>query len=200
MLNNNLLRSLHRDLGYLFIGVTLIYSVTGFILSARGLGWFKEEYSFKTILERNVAIENFKENLIYEAEKGKLDYIYTTETQKALKININRLSFIKKENNRLYFEYAQNLKIIYNVIDGKTDIYYKAYPPYIEIFIRSHLSTNNNIWYYLAMIYSIVLAFFAFSGIVIVRGKHSFKKRGVYLTAIGVFTIFIFLYFSFYNG
>lgn len=200
MFNNNLLRSLHRDLGYFFIGVTLIYSITGFILSARGLGWFKEEYSFKTILERNVAIENFKENLVYEAEKGKLAYIYTTETQKALKIHINRLSFIKKEDNRLYFAYAQNLKIIYNVLDGKTDIYYKAYPPYIEILIRSHLSTNDNVWYYLAMVYSIILAFFALSGIFIVKGKYGFKKRGVYLTLIGVLTIFMFIYFSFYSG
>lgn len=197
---NNLLRSLHRDLGYFFIGVTLIYSISGFILSVRGLGWFKEEYTFKTMINKNIAIENFQKVLISEAKKGKLDYIYTTETKKIVEININRLSFRKKEENILYFKYAKNLNIAYNTLSGATDIYYKAYPPYIEIFIRSHLSTNDNVWFYLSMTFSIVLAFLAISAIFMVKGKYGFKRRGIYLTTFGILTIFVFMYFSFYTN
>jgi hypothetical protein len=200
MSNNNLLRSLHRDLGYFFIGVTLIYAITGFILSARGLGWFKEEYSFKTIITQNIAIENFQKVLISEAKAGKLNYIYTTETKKVVERNIKRLVFTKKENNTLYFEYKTKIRIQYNITSGVVDVYYKAYPPYLEIFISSHLSTNNYIWFYLAMAYSIALAFFAISGIFIVKGKYGFKKRGIYLTTMGILTVFVFIYFSFYTN
>lgn len=200
MTNNNLMRSLHRDLGYFFIGVTLIYSITGFILSVRGLGWFKEEYIFKTVISNNIKIENFQKVLLSEAKVGKLDSIYTPETAKVVERNIKRLVFTKKENNTLSFEYKTKIRIQYNISSGVVDVYYKAYPPYLEIFISSHLSTNNNIWFYLAMVYSLVLAFFAISGVFIVKGKYGFKKRGIYLTSIGILTVFIFIYLSFYTN
>jgi hypothetical protein len=65
------------------------------------------------------------------------------------------------------------------------------------MFISSHLSTNNKAWYYLAMVYSVVLAFFALSAIVMVKGKYGFKKRGLSLMLAGILTVGFFLFISF---
>lgn len=195
----SLSRNLHRDLGYFFIGITLIYAITGFVLSARGLGWFKNEYRFTTTIEKNIPIEDFKSVLLEEARDGKLDYIYSTETAKVVQRNINRLVFMDKKGDILVFGSRKNFLINYNPIDGKAEVYYKAYPKYLQLFITAHLATNNYVWYYLAMIYSVVLAFFAISAIYIVKGKYGFRKRGALLTTLGVLTVFIFVYISFYS-
>jgi hypothetical protein len=196
----NLARSLHRDLGYFFIGITLIYAITGFVLSVRGLGWFKEEYIFKTMLTQNIQIENFKEKLIIEAKAGKLDEIYSIETAKTVERNINRMGFIDKTGDTLLFKYKERLIINYDQISGQTNVYYKAYPKYLQLFISAHLATNNYVWYYLAMIYSVVLAFFAISAIFIVKGKYGFKRRGLALCLAGIILVLIFIYFSFYSS
>ena len=193
---SNISRSLHRDLGYFFIGITLIYAITGFVLSARGLGWFKYEYNFQTNIAKNIASENFKEKLINETKDGKLDYIYKLGTKDVVLRNIKRLTFTKNENKTLYFDYKY-MHVVYNQSSGSTDIKYKSYPTFLQIFISSHLATNNKAWYYLAMIYSVVLAFFALSAIVIVKGKYGFKKRGLSLMLAGIITILIFLFLSF---
>lgn len=199
-IKKNLARSLHRDLGYFFIGITLIYAITGFVLSVRGLGWFKEEYVFKTLLTQNIQIENFKEKLISEAKAGKLDEIYASETAKTVERNINRMGFIEKTDDKLLFKYKERLIIKYDQMSGQTDVYYKAYPKYLQLFISAHLSTNNYVWYYLAMIYSVVLAFFAISAIFIVKGKYGFKKRGLVLCLAGIVVVLVFIYFSFYSS
>ncbi len=193
---SNISRSLHRDLGYFFIGITLIYAITGFILSARGLGWFKYDYNFRTNISKNISSENFKEKLISEAKGRKLDYIYKLGTKDVVEKNIKRLTFLKEENSTLYFDYKY-MHVIYNKNSGETNINYKSYPAFLQIFISSHLSTNNRAWYYLAMVYSVVLAFFALSAMVMVKGKYGFKKRGLSIMLAGIITVVIFLFFSF---
>lgn len=189
-------RSLHRDLGYFFIGITLIYAITGFILSARGLGWFKYDYNFQTNISKNISTDEFKENLISEAKNGKLDYIYKIGAKDVVEKNIKRLTFSKEENSTLYFEHKY-MHVVYNKNSGEININYKAYPALLQIFISSHLSTNNRAWYYLAMGYSVVLAFFALSAMVIVKGKYGFKKRGLTLMLVGIITVGVFLFCSF---
>jgi hypothetical protein len=193
---SNISRSLHRDLGYFFIGITLIYAITGFILSARGLGWFKYDYNFQTNISKNISSDDFKEKLITEAKNGKLDYIYKVGTKSVVEKNIKRLTFSKEENDTLYFDYKY-MHVIYNKNSGEANIDYKSYPAFLQMFISSHLSSNNRAWYYLALVYSIVLAFFALSAIVMVKGKYGFKKRGLSLMLAGILTVAIFLFFSF---
>ncbi|PLY07022.1 MAG: hypothetical protein C0625_07455 [Arcobacter sp.] len=193
---SNKARSLHRDLGYFFIGITLIYAISGFVLSARGLGWFKYDYNFQTNISKNISSDDFKEKLIEEAKDGKLDYIYKFGTKDVVKRNIKRLVFKKEENKILYFDYKY-MHINYHINSGLTNIKYNSYPAFLQLFISSHLSTNNKVWFYLAMVYSIVLAFFALSAIVMVKGKYGFKKRGLFLMLAGIITVMVFLFFSF---
>lgn len=193
---SNISRSLHRDLGYFFIGITLIYAITGFILSARGLGWFKEEYNIQTSISKNIAIEDFKKSFLLELKSEKFEDIYNLVTKDLIERRVNRLAFLDKKNDIYFFE-EKSLKIEYNFHNGNLNLNYKTYPTYLQIFISSHLSNDKKAWFYLALVYSVVLSFFAVSAMFIVKGKYGFKKRGVYLCLLGMLTIIFFLYLSF---
>ncbi len=193
---SNLSRSLHRDLGYFFLGITLVYSITGFILSVRGLGWFKKEYNFQTTIKKDIEIEEFRKILLIEAENGKLKKIYNSVTKQIINKRIKRLVFSEKKENIFYFQ-ENSLKLQYNKKDGNLAVNYKSYPSYLQLFISSHLSNDKKIWFYLALAYSFALSFFAISAIFIVKGKYGFKKRGIYFSLLGIFTIIGFIYFSY---
>lgn len=192
------MRTLHRDIGYFFIGVTLLYAITGFILSARALGWFKTEYKFSTVIEQNISKDELKIKLILEAKAGKLNKIYKKETYLSVEKNIRRLEFVEEQNNVLHFYRKNNFDVLYDKTSGLTQIKYIDYPPYLKIFIDAHKSNHEKVWFYLSMVYSFVLAFFAISSIFIVKGKYGFKRRGIYFTSLGVLTILVFIFFSFY--
>lgn len=194
---SNIARTLHRDLGYFFIGVTLLYAITGFILSVRGLGWFKEVYKFETTISQNIPIDKFKTQLLTEAKNGRLSYIYKTETKKVVKKNIKRLVFVEKQNKTLLF-HSKYLKLNYNPNTGLTHIEYKAYPAYLQVFLSAHLSSNNTPWFYMGIIYSLVLAFFAISSLFMVKGKYGFERRGIYLFGLGILSVAFFIFISFY--
>ena len=186
-------KSLHRDFGYLFIGVTIFYTFTGFVLSVRNLDWFKKDYIFQTNISKNVEAREFKEKIVKELTEGTFDIIYNPTTKNSVKGAIRKLEFIKKENRLFYFEY-RTLKIKYNQSNGKTDVMYRGFPTFLQKLINAHLASTNKIWFYMAVIYSVVLTFFAFSAVVIVTGKYGFKKRGFLFMMIGFVVMVVFLF------
>lgn len=189
----NPLRSLHRDLGYFFIGITIIYAITGFILSTRGLGWFMEKHTFTTTIEKNVKIEDIRDRVFININQNNILNQYDKEFQDLVKEKIKRVLFKKRENDIYHFG-TRGLRIQYNVNNGVTEIKYRGYYLFLEKFISAHKTKNDTAWFYISLIYSIVLAFFAISSIFMIKGKYGFKKRGVYLFTLGIATISIFLY------
>lgn len=187
-------KSLHRDFGYFFIGVTIFYTFTGFILSVRNLDWFKKDYIFQTNISKNIEVKEFKERIVKELTEGKFDTIYNPTTKNSVKGAIRKLKFIKEKKRLFYFEYS-TLKIKYNQNSGETDVIYRGFPTFLQKLINAHLASSNKIWFYMAVIYSIVLTFFALSAVVIVTGKYGFKKRGFLFMMVGfvAMTVFLFL-------
>ena len=49
------MRSLHRDLGYFVIGLTLIYALSGIVLSGRGLGWLEQDFKSQAVINQNIS-------------------------------------------------------------------------------------------------------------------------------------------------
>ncbi|WP_461633714.1 PepSY-associated TM helix domain-containing protein [Labilibaculum euxinus] len=173
---NKSIRSLHRDLGYLFIGLTLIYAVSGVLL----------------ILKKNEKDPSYKEIVL----------------EKKAKPNLSPKEF------KLYFQnHFKDLPKLTQVIpaNGIYNIYIKGglgeyYPNNGKVLLTTYKKVPvykfvNDIHYNsgkrfssIAIIYAIVLIFFAISGAVMVKGKNGFKKRGIWLMMIG-FIIPVLLYF-----
>ena len=73
---SNKIRSLHRDLGYFVIGLTLIYAITGIVLSGRGLGWFKVEFKDSAVIEKNISKDSFNEEFKKVVLQGKVKEVF----------------------------------------------------------------------------------------------------------------------------
>ncbi|MFW6275692.1 MAG: PepSY-associated TM helix domain-containing protein [bacterium] len=75
------------------------------------------------------------------------------------------------------------------------EVYYEIYKkrPVITSLNQLH---NNQIkgWIYIADIYAFLLTFLAISGLVMVKGKNGFFKRGVWLVALGIFVVILFAF------
>ncbi|RXJ96118.1 hypothetical protein CRV00_02740 [Malaciobacter molluscorum] len=171
------LRNWHRDLGYFVIGITIIYSLTGIMLTLRDLHIFEKEYVTIEKIDATKKIENEIKNKFKEK----------IETLKVIENNDKYIKYqaSKKEGKKVltYFKDTNEAKLI--TVD---------YPPYIKPFIQAHKSKSKDKWSYLALAYSTILLFLAISAIFMVKGKYGFKKRGIYLTLGGVLLVVVFLY------
>jgi len=188
------MRSLHRDLGYFTIGLTLIYALSGIVLSARGLGWFKQKLNNQIIMKTQIQNKEFNKVFIDVIKKGQLPIIFPENSYRHL--NRLHLKIVKEDHNIIHFNAWKSLNIFYNTQSGITNVSFKKYPQAIEIFLDAHKASHESAWFYLAMFYSVVLSFFAISAMFMVKGKYGFKRRGMYLMAAGITVVIGFLVIS----
>jgi len=189
------MRSLHRDLGYFTIGLTLIYALSGIVLSVRGLGWFKQEIHTQIVMSSNISKETFNKKFIEEIKKGNLSLVFQKKMYPKIEKRL-RLKLEEETLNTSIFTAWRALKVTYNSDNGITDVVYKDYPKAVKIFLDAHKASHESAWFYLAMFYSVVLSFFAISAMFMVKGKYGFKKRGVYLMLAGIVVVIAFLLIS----
>lgn len=187
------IRSLHRDLGYFVIGLTLIYAITGIILSGRGLGWFKQEYKSQAVVQKEISKKDFQKEFLKIVFAGKVAEVFPEDSHGMVKKHL-RLKLVKESSDELYFRAWRTLKVKYNPNDGKLIVTNLGYPSYIELFIEAHKAAHDNAWFYLAIVYSVILSFLAISSFWMLKGKNSFKNRGVYFMLAGFVVVAIFLY------
>ena len=189
---SNTVRSLHRDLGYFVIGLTLIYAITGIILSGRGLGWFKQEIKSEIVIEQNISSKDFNKKFIQVVKEGKLLEIFPEDSYSSVEKHL-KLKQTKVEENISYYQAWRSLKIKYDKSTGNTLVKYKGYPFVVEVFVEAHKASHESAWFYLAIIYSVILSFLAISSFWMVKGKNGFKRRGVYFMLAGFVVVGIFL-------
>lgn len=187
------IRSLHRDLGYFVIGLTLIYTITGIVLSGRGLGWFKVEFKDSLVIEKNISKDRFNDEFKKIVLQGKVKEIFDESSYANVKKHL-KLKLIKKEDEVLHFNAWRTLNIKYEQTSGNLDVRYKGYPVALEVFVHAHKAKHDSAWFYLAIIYSVILSFLAISSFWMVKGKNGFKRRGIYFMLAGFAVVAVFLY------
>jgi len=190
----NTMRSLHRDLGYFVIGLTLIYALSGILLSGRALGWLEQEYNIIKVMSLNIEKNKVLKNLDKELKEGQFDNMPASILKDASR-SLRHYKF-KNEKDNIFIYKARKNTITYNHKTGEIRYLLRAHPPWIKQFIVAHKASHNNVWFYLAILYSIILSFLAISAMFMVKGKMGFKKRGVYFMLAGFLVIFAFLYFA----
>lgn len=192
---SNIMRSLHRDLGYFVIGLTLIYTITGIVLSGRALGWLEQTYVIEKNLSKNISKKEFTKQLEISLKVLDIKNDIPISIIKSASKNIKYFKFLEEKDNILYFK-ARSNNINYNTKSGNVIYKYISYPPYLKSVISAHKATHEKLWFYLAILYSIILSFLAISAIFMVKGKFGFKKRGIYFMLAGIFLVLIFLFIS----
>ncbi len=175
---------IHRDLGYLCFGLTIIYAISG--VAVNHIDIWNPSYSIERIqsqLEKPVAAEQLGRDTIFEilAELG--------ET------GLYKNSFRPDPQPLQIFVEGNTLTV--NLNTGGV-LQEKVTPrPVLRQMNFLHLNHPKKLWSWFADLYAIFLGALAVTGLFVLRGKKGISGRGAWLTTTGILLplLFLWLYF-----
>lgn len=164
-------RNLHRDLGYLFIGLTLIYGISGIAVILRHID-INIVYNETKIEKQLPANLSQKELFSYWSEQKerlpRLSRVRPTPKDK------NMYAVRVKKGTGFYYKDSGKLKLsVYRtnkLVKFVNDIHYNV----------------GGKFTWLGLTYAGMLIFFAISGAIIVKGRNSFMRRGIWFMLVGI--------------
>jgi hypothetical protein len=171
-------RATHRDLGYFFFFMSLIYGISGIAINHIG---------------------DWNPNFIVTQKTIKLENPIGTDITKQEVIELLR-AYDEDENfKNYYFPNPYTLKIFLNggsaLIDvetGNGSIERMRRRPIFKEF--NYLHYNPVVWWtWFSDAYALGLVILAFTGLFIVRGKNGITRRGAWITAAGIIIPILFL-------
>ncbi|MCF8231360.1 MAG: PepSY-associated TM helix domain-containing protein [Bacteroidales bacterium] len=172
-------RATHRDLGYFFFGVTLIYAISGIALNH--LDDFNPNYSV------------INSNYIFEEQLDK------KEVTKAKTLEWLSKAGYKDQYKKHYFPdnhtvkiFLKNGSMIVDLQSGEGNLELLEKRPLLYEFNYLHYNPIKW-WTYFSDIYCVALILIAITGLFIVRGKNGIKRRGAILTIAGIIIPVIFI-------
>lgn len=172
-------RSLHRDIGYLSIGFTIIFALSGLALNHRD-DW-NPNYNI-TRVAKSVKLEApTDEDILREAKT--LFGIQTT-LKGSFWVNPNELKmFFPHETTVIYFK-------------DKNEFLYEDIKPRFLLrgFNGLHVNELKSYWIVASDIYSVFLLYLALSALFMVKGRKGILGRGGILAIIGIIIPAIFFF------
>lgn len=165
------LRTIHRDVGYLIVGLTFVYAVSGIAFNHIG-SW---DPNFKQVVKTT-----------------RLEGPYPTSEDDLVEKIIGR-SRIAKENIQAYF-YDSDTIFELAMIDGSARLdtrtgtltISRAAPRFfLRVANWLHYNRAKAAWTYFADMYAVMLLFLAISGAFMLKGRKGFIGRGAILILIG---------------
>ena len=162
-----LLRIIHRDLGFLVVGITLIYGISGILLNHLGT----TDPAFRT---EKTALQ-FQPNL-NEAELAETWNVDKNRPQ------LKRVSRIDESNLRLFLDAGIG---IYSTSDGS--LHYERHKKRALIYWMNRLHYNKvKGWTPVADFYAGALILLAITGLFIVKGKKGLAGSGKWYLLAGI--------------
>jgi len=175
-------RILHRDIGYFFIGTTLIYGLSGIALNH--MSDWNPNYS--------VEVKNFKTTINLEKTPSIKENILQLLDEVDHRKNYKKHYY--RNTNQLKIFLKGGSSIIVNVNNGKGYAeYLKKRPIFYEV---NYLHYNpNRIWTWFSDVYAAALILFAVTSFFMVKGKKGITGRGGIYAALGILIPLLFLLF-----
>jgi hypothetical protein len=162
----------HRDLGYLFFGASVIYALSGISLNH---------------------IKDWNPNYIVETSVE-----YTDLTHEIGINDENVLSFLERINEKGNFKkyyypnenslkiFIKNGSILVDINTGEAQLEKLSRRPIFHQFNYLHYNHSKKLWTWFADIYAVALLLLALGGLFMIKGKKGITGRGAWLTAIGI--------------
>lgn len=174
---------IHRDLGYFFVGMTIIYGLSGIALNH---------------------IDDWNPSYIVNNEEIEIstdDYSKKIDTSEALNI-MSEFNIDTNEYKSHYYPKTEEVKIF--IEEGSIRIDMNSGEGKIETMRRRPVFHSVNflhynpgkLWKWFADIFSASLIILAITGMFVLRGKKGIKRRGAILVSTGIVIplILLFLY------
>lgn len=175
---------IHRDLGYLCVGLTIIYAVSGVAVNH---------------------VQDWNPNYIVEKKERQIEPIAITDTISSATVLDILKNLGEKKTFKNYFRpdsqtvqiFLERSTVYVNLKTGRVIQETVKNRPILREMNFLHLNHPKKLWTWFADIYAISLALLAITGIFVIKGKKGIKGRGKWLVSIGVVLPIIFLLFYF---
>lgn len=161
---------LHRDVGYVVVGLTLIYAISGVAVN------HIEDWNPNYAIEREVKT--------FEAF-GPLDRDATIARLVAVLALEEPLDAFRRTPTDVELVY-EGWSVRADVAAGRATIERPVPRPVLIQFNDLHLNRVKGFWTWIADAYAIALCFMAISGMFVLRGRTGITGRGKWLVAAGV--------------
>lgn len=182
--------SLHRDIGFVCLGLTLVYAISGVAVNHHH-HW---DYNRSTTIETTTIGDPAA--LLGAQRAGVSPGVIARKEEKRLVEQICRA--LKREDRprkafwrgpdrlSLFFGRADRDVVDYSPARGQAVSVQRSDRPLLRQLNRLHLNEGKGAWTYFADLYAVALAFLAISGVLIVRGRLGLLGRGGLLLLVGV--------------
>jgi hypothetical protein len=174
---NNLL---HRDLGYLFFGLTIIYVISGISLNHKH-NWNPNYVQNKQILSISPVSETSP--LSEERIRRITDELGVTSTVK---------STFQPEPGRLQI-FLEEGNVSVDLNSGQAELETIRERRILKELNYLHINGPRSVWTYVSDLYALILGLLAVTGLFVLKGKKGFSGRGKWLTLLGIVIPIIFL-------
>jgi hypothetical protein len=161
---------LHRDIGYLVVGLTIVYGVSGVAVNH---------------------VADWNPSYTQEEREFSIDPITATDREEIISTAMDRLGLTAAPRN-VYRPDPETLQLFF---EGKTysvdlptgGVYMETVRPrpVLEAMNRLHLNAPKKAWTWIADAYAVSLLVVAVTGMFVLKGKTGITGRGLWLTAAG---------------
>lgn len=159
------MRVLHRDIGYITLGLTIVYALSGILLVYRNTNFLMSEKTTVKQLKQDLSEKDLSEQLL-----------------------IRNFQILKEDGEIIYFKEGT-----YNTTTGVAMISRNEYPPILKKLVNLHKISGNNKWSLFTTIYGILLFFLAVSSLFMYKFRSNKSNRGIALTGLGIILTIVFL-------
>ncbi|MDL2222796.1 PepSY-associated TM helix domain-containing protein [Bacteroidales bacterium OttesenSCG-928-M11] len=170
------IRIIHRDLGYLMVGVCFVYGISGFMLNhmnGKDPAYKTEEGTIQ--INQNLSSEEIP--------------VAWEET------NLPAIKKVLKVDDTYYRLMLTGGVAVYNTATGAVD--YETYKKNTFIYWVNKLHYNKvKGWNIMGDLFAFSLIFFAISGLFMVKGKHGIRQRGKWYLIVGLLIPILYIFFS----
>lgn len=164
---SSLMRALHRDIGFLVIGLTLVYSISGILLIYRDSDFLKSTKTVEKIIKPNLKIDEIGRTL-----------------------HMHELKVVQQKDNIMILNLGE-----YNITTGKIKYTSKELPAFLNNLTGLHKSGTNGVVFWFTTLYGVLLCFLALSSFWMYQLKSNAFKRGIYFALSGLVITIVLLMF-----
>ena len=162
---------LHRDIGYLSVGLTLAYGVSGLAVNHRA-DW-----------NPNYAVERTTQQIAPIAAPDRDTAV--AEALRQLQLTEQPRNAFRPEPETLQLFFEQRTYSI-DLPTGAVVIEANRARPVLYQFNQLHLNTPKGLWTVIADIYAIALVGLAITGMFVLKGRTGIAGRGAWLVGLGI--------------
>ncbi|MDX9940922.1 MAG: PepSY-associated TM helix domain-containing protein [Bacteroidales bacterium] len=176
-------RAMHRDLGYFFFGMAIIYGLSGIALNHRH--HWNPNY--------NITQETLQLEKPSQAKSGKALSLFFLEQ---IGEESEYRTQVPSGNNLKVFIEGGSLSV--NLETGQADLEKIKKRPILNEVNFLHYNTPKKLWTWFSDLFALGLMILAISGLFILKGKNGITGRGAWITAAGLIIplVLLFLYLN----